>query len=138
MANYNRIDKSTVIEMKEAREQGMTNRQIAELFGYTPATVRCHIGKQPVGIRANYGQYKQPKDAVREKNVAFEPVFTLKPLTQTFQSEHYSWLLDHVHGLVQFGNSPEQISKSKAEDIISALNSVMPYLRNDCEEVCEE
>ena len=138
MANYNRIDKSTVIEMKEAREQGMTNRQIAELFGYTPAAVRYHIEKQPVGLRANYGQYKQPKDAVRVKNVAFEPVFTLKPLTQTFESEHFSWLLDHVHGLVQFGNSPEQISKSKAEDIISALNSVMPYLRNDSEEVCEE
>lgn len=138
MANYNRIDKSTVIEMKEAREQGMTNRQIAELFGYTPATVRRYIGKQPVGLRANYGQYKQPKDAVQAKNVAFEPLFTLKPLTQTFQSEHYGWLLDHVHGLVQFGNSPEQISKSKAEDIISALNSVMPYLRNEGEEVCEE
>ena len=130
MANYNRIDKSTVIEMKEAREQGMTNRQIAELFGYTPAAVRYHIGKQPVGLRANYGQYKQPKDAVQAKNVAFEPVFTLKPLTQTFQSEHYSGLLDHVHGLVQFGKSPEQINKSKAEDIISALNSVMPYLRD--------
>ena len=130
MANYNRIDKNTVIEMQEAREQGMTNKQISDLFGVTQAAVRYHIGKQPVGLRANYGQYKQPKDAVQAKNVAFEPVFTLKPLTQTFQSEHYSWLLDHVHGLVQFGNSPEQISKSKAEDIISALNSVMPYLRD--------
>ena len=130
MANYNRIDKNTVIEMQEAREQGMTNKQISDLFGVRQATVRYHIGKQPVGLRANYGQYKQPKDAVQAKNVAFEPVFTLKPLTQTFQSEHYSWLLDHVHGLVQFGNSPEQISKSKAEDIISALNSVMPYLRD--------
>ena len=138
MANYNRIDKNTVIEMQEAREQGMTNKQIADLFGFTSATVRYHIGKQPVGLRANYGQYKQPRDAVQAKNVAFEPVFTLKPLTQTFQSEHYSWLLDHVHGLVQFGNSPEQISKSKAEDIISALNSVTPYLRNEGEEVCEE
>lgn len=138
MANYNRIDKNTVIEMQEAREQGMTNKQISDLFGVTQATVRYHIGKQPLGLRANYGQYKKPKGAVQAKNVAFEPEFTLKPLTQTFQSEHYSWLLDHVHGLVQFGNSPEQISKSKAEDIISALNSVMPYLRNEGEEVCEE
>ena len=138
MANYNRIDKNTVIEMQEAREQGMTNKQISDLFGVTQATVRYHIGKQPLGLRANYGQYKNPKDTVQAKNVAFEPVFTLKPLTQTFQSEHYSWLLDHVHGCVQFGNSPEQIDKSKAKEIISALNSVMHYLRDEEKEEGEQ
>lgn len=90
MANYNRIDKNTVIEMQEAREQGMTNKQISDLFGVTQATVRYHIGKQPLGLRANYDQYKKPKGAVQAKNVAFEPEFTLKPLSQTFQSEHYS------------------------------------------------
>ena len=115
MANYNRIDKSTVIEMQEAREQGMTNKQISDLFGVTQATVRHHIGKQPVGLRANYGQYKNPKGTVQAKNVAFEPEFTLKPLSQTFQSDNFSWLLDHTRGCVQFGNSPEQINKSKAK-----------------------
>lgn len=138
MASYNRIDKNTVIEMQEAREQGMTNKQIADLFGVAPATVVLHVGKQPLGLRANYGQYKKPKDAVQAKNVAFEPEFTLKPLTQTFQSEHFSWLLDNVHGCVQFGNSPEQINKSKAKEIISALNSVMPYLFDEEKEGCEQ
>ena len=138
MANYNRIDKNTVIEMQEAREQGMTNKQISDLFGVTQATVRNYIGKQPIGIRANYGQYKQPKGAAQAKNVAFEPEFTLKPLSQTFLSEHFSWLLDHTHGCVQFGNSPEQINKSKAKEIISALNSVMPYLRDEEKEEGEQ
>ena len=138
MANYNRIDKNTVIEMQEAREPGMTNKQISDLFGVTQATVRYHIGKQPLGLRANYGQYKKPKGAVQAKNVAFEPEFTLKPLSQTFQSDNFSWPLDHTRGCVQFGNSPEQINKSKAKEIISALNSVMPYLRDEEKEEGEQ
>ena len=52
MAGYDKVDKSTVSEMLEARERGMNNHQISEHFGLCYKTVLNHIGRQPIGVRA--------------------------------------------------------------------------------------
>lgn len=58
----------SIQELQQMREEGLTNRQIAERLDLTYRTVIRYLGPQPKGLRANYGEYKtRVKDVEPEK-----------------------------------------------------------------------
>lgn len=57
-------DSVSLQELQEMRENGMTNRQIAEALDVGYSTICNYLGRQPKGLRAAQGTYTSPKDAV--------------------------------------------------------------------------
>ena len=55
MAYHDRITDADISRMKELREQGLSNLQIAKEIGRSYITVKRSIGRQPTGNRASYG-----------------------------------------------------------------------------------
>ena len=58
------MDDVTIDELLHMREQGMTNRQIAEMLDVGYETVKRYIGKQPKGVRKprECKEVEQPKE----------------------------------------------------------------------------
>ena len=45
-----------VMRMRTLREEGLSNRKIALELGVSYETVHRHLGRQPDGVRSNYGE----------------------------------------------------------------------------------
>lgn len=48
-------DEISLEELKQLREEGLTNKQIADRLDINYVTVKRYLGKQPDGLRAAYG-----------------------------------------------------------------------------------
>lgn len=88
----------SVQEMQEMRERGMTNQQIADSLEINYQTVLRYLGKQPAGMRSEYGGSYRPQDA-RTDVVAKQPEreSTLHVLSSTT-------VCDGTHGKYTFYN----------------------------------
>lgn len=74
---YRKIDQEISIEsMRSMRENGMTNREIADRCGCSSGTVLRYIGKQPSGLRASPHVKIHDIEHDNEKKKQEKPVLT--------------------------------------------------------------
>lgn len=66
-----------ITELQTMRQNGMTNRQIAENLGVSQNTVYRYLGKQPAMLRAVPGTYSAAEHK-REENITVLPA-SVKP-----------------------------------------------------------
>lgn len=63
----------SISELKQYRQEGLTNKQIAQRVGCCPATIARYLGKQPAGLRAPYGSEKAIVKSVEETPITILP-----------------------------------------------------------------
>ena len=118
----------SVQEMLTMRERGMTNRQIAESLECCYATVLQYIGKQPAGLRAEYGEYAHKKEEVETER---PPVLTKISCIETYLGEDNKYRVDKDFGRVTVTRTSDgdmTFDKSKLEKYITELLDVLSML----------
>lgn len=69
-------DSISVQEMQTMREEGLSNKQIAQRLGICYATVLRYLGK--ADFRAPYGSCKKPEDVPKEKPVLLKKLMHIE------------------------------------------------------------
>lgn len=128
-------DSVSLEELKRMRENGMTNRQIADNLGVGYSTICAYLGRQPSGLKAPYGYYK-----TKETDVEPEPVpqAEKKPVLQKlcqieeYAGQNHKFTVRRDMGLVTIYRTVNedgmQYHKNELEEYITELLDILAML----------
>lgn len=109
-------DEVSVAELQQMRDNGMTNREIAESLDVGYSTVCRYLGKQPKGLRkAPERKWEFTQHGVQQSHD--EPLVPARLLVDNqiteLSSEFHHYVVDHKTGMVEVDN----VMTLKYEDI---------------------
>lgn len=105
------IDEVTVQEMQHMREEGLTNKQIAERLDCNYITVKRYLGKQPEGMRAAPGTYSARVKDVEKPAVKVvqspKTDLVLTGKTEIYQGQDMTYTVKMCGNYVRIRNNDE-------------------------------
>lgn len=122
---YKRIDSEvSQQEMMRLREEGLTNKQIADRLDLCTRTVVRYIGTQPKGLRAPNGSASAKANDV-EKPKVIAPKCTLKiDLQVTNYAEEIANYKVTSLGTVEITGAPERLGAEELQKYILELMEI--------------
>ena len=112
----------SVREMRELREDGLTNRQIAEKLDCTYQTVLRYIGRQPEGMRGERrprGEAKEPK----QPPASLSPESRLTLFSRSYRGKCAEFVLSKEDVILTFAGTEAMLSLQEfaelAKDVVA-------------------
>lgn len=130
MMNRKLTETISMQELQHMREEGMTNRQIAEALDIGYSTVCAYLGRQPKGLRAKAGTYPSKKHA---KPAAEGKKAVLRKLScvEEYEGEENKYIVHRDSGIVNIvkTNCEEaSMDKDRLERYITELLDILAML----------